>query len=256
MAFPNFPNKYNEKPLLKAKDFWDYKKKIGKIPNIDPPIGVILCYSPTLLSYILNNYDVKKIDHVVGNFFYVLEEKGIKIGVCGGFGIGGSIVGLLIEELTAFGIKKYISIGVAGSLQSDLKLGSIIVCNKAIRDEGVSHHYLQPEKYAYPSESLTKRLVNAIKKLNIDYIKGSTWTIDAPYRETTAEVKHYQKEGVLTVEMEAASLFAVAQHLNVEAGAILTISDYLSEKVWELHFHLTEEHLKILFLIAKNTLMK
>lgn len=95
-----------------------------------------------------------------------------------------------------------------------------------------------------------------MKELNIDYIKGSTWTIDAPYRETKAEVKHYQKEGVLTVEMEAASLFAVAQYLGVEAGAILTISDYLSEDEWDLHFHLTEEHLKKLFLIAKNALIK
>ncbi len=256
MAFPNFLNKYNEKPLLKAKDFWDYKKKIGAIPNIDPPRGVILCYSPTLLNYILNNYDVKRIDHVVGEFFYLLEEKGTQIGVCGGFGIGGPIVGLLIEELTAFGIKKYISIGVAGSLQTDLKLGSIIVCDKAIRDEGVSHHYLISEKYAYPTESLTNQIISTISELNFDYIKGSTWTIDAPYRETKAEVTHYQKEGVLTVEMEAASLFAVAQCLNVDAGAIFTISDYLSEDEWELHFHLTEEHLKKLFLIAKNTLIK
>lgn len=148
MTFPNFPNKYDEKPLLRAKDFWDYKKKIGRIPEIDPPNGVILCYSPTLLSFIINNYDVKKIEHVFGDFFYVLDEGGSHIGICGGFGIGGPMVGILLEELTAFGIKKYISIGVAGSLQTNLKLGNIIVCDKAIRDEGVSHHYLQPEKYA------------------------------------------------------------------------------------------------------------
>ena len=141
-------------------------------------------------------------------------------------------------------------------MQTDLKLGSIIVCDKAIRDEGVSHHYLQSEKYAYTSQSLTNQLINEIKELNIDYIKGPSWTIDAPYRETIAEVKHYQKEGVLTVEMEAASIFAVAQHLNVEAGAILTISDYLSDEEWELHFHLTDEHLQKLFSIAKNVLIK
>ena len=255
MTFPNFPNKYDEKSLLTAKDFWDYKRKIGRIPEINPLKGVILCYSPTLLNFIIKKDNVKKVDNVVGDFFYVLDEEGSQIGICGGFGIGGPIVGILLEELTAFGIKKYISIGVAGSLQADIKLGSIIVCDKAIRDEGVSHHYLQPEKYAYPSESLTNLLINTIKELNIDYIKGPTWTIDAPYRETTAEVKHYQKEGILTVEMEAAALFAVAQYLDVEAGAILTISDYLFEEEWELHFHLTEEHLKKLFSIAKNTLM-
>ncbi len=256
MPFPNFPYKHDEKPLLKAKDFWDYKRKIGHIPEIKPPIGVILCYSPKLLNFIIDNHNVKKIEHVVGDFFYVLDGEDFQIGICGGFGIGGPIVGILLEELTTFGIKKYISIGVAGSLQRDLKLGSIIICDKAIRDEGVSHHYLPTEKYAYPSESLTNELINTIKELNYDYIKGSTWTIDAPYRETTSEVRQYQKEGVLTVEMEAASLFAVAHYLGVEAGAILTISDYLSEEEWELHFHLTEEHLKKLFLIAKNALIK
>ncbi|GAH41487.1 unnamed protein product, partial [marine sediment metagenome] len=68
------------------------------------------------------------------------------------------------------------------------------------------------------------------------------------------EIKKYQEEGVLTVEMEAAAIFAVAKYLNVEAGAIFTISDYLTEDNWELHFHLTDTHLHTLFTIAKKTL--
>ena len=37
-------------------------------------------------------------------------------------------------------------------------------------------------------------------------------TIDAPYRETVAEARRYRRQGVLTVEMEAAALFAVGRY--------------------------------------------
>ena len=97
-------------------------------------------------------------------------------------------------------------------------------------------------------------MIKIAKDLNISYHTGTSWTIDAPYCETLAEIKEYQEEGVLTVEMEAAAIFAVARHLNVEAGAIFTISDYLTEDNWELHFNLTETHLHMLFTIAKKTL--
>ena len=52
MSFPNFPNKYREKSFVTAKDFWKYKKDIGRIPKIDPPRGVIICYSTRLFNYI------------------------------------------------------------------------------------------------------------------------------------------------------------------------------------------------------------
>jgi purine-nucleoside phosphorylase len=97
-------------------------------------------------------------------------------------------------------------------------------------------------------------MINIAKKMDVNYHTGTSWTTDAPYRETLAELKHYRDEGVLTVEMEAAAIFTIAKYLNIEAGAILTISDYLTEENWELHFHLTEEHLHTLFMLAKETL--
>ena len=90
--------------------------------------------------------------------------------------------------------------------------------------------------------------------MNLDFILGTGWTIDAPYRETYVEIEKYKKENVLTVDMEAAAIFAVAEYLNVDAGAIFTISDYLSEDEWELHFHLTEKHLQTLFHVAIETI--
>jgi len=254
MSFPNYPQKYRGRSFLNAKDFWKYKDEIGRIPEEKPPKGVIICYSPSLMAHIIKNQAVIKVDYVFGDYYYLLEEFNKKIGICGGFGIGAPVVSILIEELSVYGVKTFLSIGTAGSLQKDLKLGSFVICDKAIRDEGTSHHYLKPEKYSYPSEKLTSEMVKVVKDLNLEYRIGTSWTIDAPYRETFEEIENYRKENVLTVEMEAAAIFAVAKYLNVQAGALFTISDYLCEDEWQLHFHLTEEHLKTLFIIAKKTI--
>jgi uridine phosphorylase len=254
MVFPNFPNKYDKKAMVKAKDFWEYKKELGVFPDIEPPKGVIVCYSPTILNYVVEHYSLTQVDNVHANKFYLLNDSDNKIAICGTIGVGAPVVGILLEELNAFGIKHFITIGTAGSLQKKLQLGSHIVCTRAIRDEGTSHHYAASEKYSYPSKSLTEKIIEVAKRMNLNYHTGTSWTTDAPYRETLVELQHYRDEGVLTVEMEAAAIFTIAKYLNIQAGVILTISDYLTEESWELHFHLTEHHLHTLFMLAKETL--
>ena len=55
--------------------------------------------------------------------------------------------------------------------------------------------------YCYPTKDLTLKLEKIFYKANIKYIKGGSWTIDTPYRETIEEINHYKDLGILTVEM-------------------------------------------------------
>jgi purine-nucleoside phosphorylase len=60
-----------------------------------------------------------------------------------------------------------------------------------------------------------------------------TWTLDAVYRETVEEALAYREEGVVTVEMEAAALFTIAEVLGVEIASLFTASDHLlAESEW------------------------
>jgi uridine phosphorylase len=68
------------------------------------------------------------------------------------------------------------------------------------------------------------------------YVRGSSWTIDAPYRETVEEARNYQEQGVQCVEMEAAALFAVGRHRGVDVAAAFCISDLLGGLEWEPQF--------------------
>ena len=62
----------------------------------------------------------------------------------------------------------------------------------------------------------------------VPFVSSRTWTTDAPYRETQAVIDARRAEGCLTVEMEAASLLAVAQFRRVLLGQILYAGDDLS----------------------------
>ncbi len=113
----------------------------------------------------------------------------------------------------------------------------MIVCEKAIRDEGTSHHYLPAGKYAHASQRMSKKIQAALKNLGQPYLLGTSWTIDTPYRETIAEIQQYQAEGVATVEMEAAALFAIAEYRKVEMGSMFSISDSLAGLKRDPKFH-------------------
>ena len=236
MRYPNFDGKHDQESMLKPEHFIEYMKSQSKTPDFKVPKGVILCYQRSLLTHIKKNHPTESCEGVISDLLY-LKETNNEIAVIGGFGIGSPAASVMLEELIACGVKEFISIGTAGTLQKDIQIGDLILCDRAIRDEGTSHHYLPTEKYVHSSKNLTERLGNSLSKLGKPFKTGTTWTIDAPYRETIAEARHYQNEGVVTVDMEASALFAVAQYRGVEIAALFTVSDSLADLKWHPDFN-------------------
>lgn len=152
--------------------------------------------------------------------------------------VGGASSGANLEELIALGAKKAIIVGSCGTLKN-IPLSSLIVPNRAIRDEGTSYHYLRPNKFVYPSKNILRIIKETTKEANIKTNIGTTWTTDAPYRETFRKIKKYIKEDTISVEMEAASLFAIAKYRKIQIGAIFWVSDQLLKK-WEPGFETKE----------------
>jgi uridine phosphorylase len=161
MAFPNFKNKHAKDSMVSPKDFLSYQRKYKRYDRFNPPKGVIICYQRKLMEYVLKNHKTTQVERFYGET-YLLDETGGNVAIIGKFGIGSPVVATLVEELIAFGVKRFISIGTAGTLQKDLKAGDLIVCDRAIRDEGTSHHYLKASKYAYASKDMTGRIKKAL----------------------------------------------------------------------------------------------
>ena len=242
VTYPNFAGKHAEEPLFTPSDFVAYLRRIGQLAEASAtPPSVILCYQRTLYEHVLRVEGVEG-EALPSRRGYLrglvpLPSTGGAVGVLGRFGIGAPAAAAALEELAVLGTRTVASIGTAGSLQRSLNPGDLVLCEAAIRDEGVSHHYLPPGKLASASPSLTAALGSSLRAAGASYQAGTSWTIDAPYRETVAEARHYQAEGVLCVEMEAAALFAVASVRDVHLASAFVISDSLAGLEWNPQFH-------------------
>ncbi len=236
MKYPNLNTKHRNEAMIEPKRWIEYMKELGSYPSFPSPEGVILCYQKSLMDFALKNHAVTGCDGFLGRMHF-LNETDNRVAVMGNFGIGSPAAAIVMEELAAFGVKNFISMGTAGTLQKQIEIGELVVCEKAIRDEGTSHHYIPTEKYVEPDMELTMALEKALSEQGLKYHRGTSWTIDAPYRETYEEARTYQKEGVMTVEMEASALFAVAKYRGLKIASLFAVSDSLADIEWHPQFH-------------------
>ncbi len=231
MSFPNYPEKHNLESLLTADELVAYRARLGRMPKVQPA-GVLFCLERGLPNRMRWRIPVARAGAMNADVYAVKKSKG-RVAVLTSFGGGSPMVMELAEELAVMGTKKMVLMTWGGTLQKDINPGDIIVCNRAIRDEGASHHYLPPAKYVDADSSLVNELAEAIRKRGASCSVGTTWTTDAPYRETREEVIQYQSEGVKTVEMESAGLFTVGQIRNVQTASVVIGMDSLASLRWQ-----------------------
>ncbi|MCX7027901.1 MAG: nucleoside phosphorylase [Spirochaetes bacterium] len=259
MSLPRFPEKFTDAPLFNPGDFLRYLQGLGSIPEVPPPEGLILGYQASLVHYVMETCSTRPAGGYFGDKVLYMEDDwagGGKLAVAAGFGVGAPAAAVMLEELIAWGVKEFISIGTAGSLRADLPPGSLVLCTSAFRDEGTSRHYLAGEEPALPEPGLTSRLEASLCRAGLGFSSGPSWTTDAIYRETPFEVLSYRKLGTLVVEMEASALFAVAAFRKVALASCFSVSDTLAELAWRPEFHAegTKEGLRKLLLAAVDAL--
>jgi uridine phosphorylase len=148
-------------------------------------------------------------------------------------GVGAAAAAGLLEEAIAFGCQKFIACGGCGVLEKGIAVGNLIVVSGAVRDEGVSYHYLPAGRVVKAHVSGVAALERTLVRLGLPYQVGKTWTTDAPYRETNAKIAARKGEGCITVEMEAAGLIAVAEYRGAVLGQVLYGGDDLSGGEWD-----------------------
>ena len=134
-------------------------------------------------------------------------------GTCGiiGCAVGASYAVLLAEQLFASGCKLLISMTSSGQIHAKGPTPYFVLIDKALRDEGTSYHYVAPSEYSESDPDLMGAVFDSVSKLDQTVYRGSTWTTDAPFRETDSAINQHRKAGILAVEMEAAALYAFAR---------------------------------------------
>lgn len=135
--------------------------------------------------------------------------KDLHFGIIGR-AVGASYAVLLAEQLFVSGCDLLISVTSAGKLNGNLSCDYVLI-KDTIRDEGTSAHYMPPEELSCIDHNLFNRLASLLDQIGVSVSAGTSWTTDAPYRETASAISSAQSLGADCVEMEASALYAFSK---------------------------------------------
>lgn len=224
---PNYGDKYDSEAVFTPAQAIEAH---GGDTEAEVPPVVILTFQSELFKTVVPERTDNPISIVRDLKAYPLNDT---VGVVGEFGIGAPVTANVAENLIAAGAEIICIVGGSAGLQPSIKPTDVIVADRAIRDEGASYHYLPPEADATPTDELADHLEAAYRDSELDVHRGTTWTTSAFYRETADEIAEYARDGVVSVEMEAATLFAVAEYRGVESAAVFDVGDLITEEEWD-----------------------
>jgi uridine phosphorylase len=149
---------------------------------------------------------------------------GQRVGIVGR-AVGASFAVLVAEELFASGCRLLVSMTSAGQITRAGNPPYFVVIDRALRDEGTSYHYAPPSEFAEADAGLVKAAAAALAESGPHSVVGSTWTTDAPFRETVDAIDAARNRGILAVEMEAAALYAFARAANVRVLCLAHVTN-------------------------------
>jgi len=154
---------------------------------------------------------------------------GAEYGVIGGT-IGAPFAVLVAEELFALGCRALVSISSAGLVAERFAPPFFLLIDRALRDEGTSCHYMRPGRYADADPSLIAAVRLRTDGLSVPIHTGPSWTTDAPFRETGSLIDSRRKEGIVSVEMEAAALLTLGKVLNKPVVCLAHVTNTMATR--------------------------
>ena len=137
-------------------------------------------------------------------------------------GMGGPSAAIVVEELIALGARSLIRIGTCGALAEGFELGQLVVACEVLSADGASAS-LEVGRRLSPDRALTDALAAGgspvVTAVSTDLFYDRRDGVGARWRAAGAQV----------VDMEAATVLALAARSDVAGAVVLAVSDLLAE---------------------------
>jgi len=192
---------------------------------------------PERVSKIASLWDVAKQIAMHREFrAYTGKYKGVRLSALSS-GIGPACMSIVVNEASKLGVKTFIRVGSCGAIQKDVECGDLVISTAAVRLDFTSNYYVMPEYPAVADYEVVLALVEACEALGInnyhvgltattaDFYAGQArpLTIEGAMLETQNIIPLLQKANVINFEMEAATLFTLANVYGLKAGALCAV---------------------------------
>jgi len=140
-------------------------------------------------------------------------------------GMGGPSAAIVLEELIDLGARRIVRVGTCGALADGLELGDLLIADGVLAEDGTSRALgaggtLRPDA----------TLHGALRAAASGAASGLVVSSDLFYDPDPGRAPGWARAGALAVEMEAATLLAVAARRGVAAAAVLAVSDIVATR--------------------------
>jgi uridine phosphorylase len=158
--------------------------------------------------------------------------------VCATSGMGAPSASIVVNELVQAGIRTIIRIGTSGSIQDEVRTGSVVIGAAALTNQGAALDIAPAEFPAAADPYLTVALADAAAGLGIEHHVGVMASADTFFegqersassanphllRRLRGMIDEYAELGVLNFEMEAGTLFKMGLVYGFAAGCVVGI---------------------------------
>ncbi|BBE42573.1 Purine nucleoside phosphorylase [Conexivisphaera calida] len=173
--------------------------------------------------------DARIINSYRGYLAYTGRYEGIPVTVachC----IGGPSAAIAVEELAMLGARRIVRIGTAGAFAPAVGESEVVVPGEAFHVSTLPMMYSGVAGPSIADPGLSERLAREVEATGLRVHRGSVFSSDAFYLEGPEIVERWRSAGAVAVEMECATVFAVAAARGISAAAALIVSNNLATR--------------------------
>lgn len=188
--------------------------------------------------------DPRRATYIAETFFdpgarIVNEERGM-LGYTGTFdgepvsvqstGMGCPSAGIVYEELVQLGVGRLIRVGTCGAIGDGMAMADTVIGVSASAVDTTARQYAGMDGYAPAATfGLAETAARLARESGATVHTGAIITSPLFYDPDSDNVARWKRTGHLAIEMEAAMLYTVAAVHRVEALAMMTVSDLVTE---------------------------
>lgn len=223
----------------------DIVKKLDDCPNV-----VVTCFACHLIDYALSQYKheikgyISSANGQLPLYQLFLPQYNQTIGLIMS-AVGAPAVVCEYEELFAMGVEKIVVFGTCGVLDDSIEDCSIIIPDRAFREEGTSYQYIDDSDEIEVNKHLKDFMTMFFEEKKIHYTTGKVWTTDAIYRETINKIQARKKANCICVDMECSAIVALAKFRHKEIAQFFYSADSLAQEEYDMRSLANESRLDV-----------
>ncbi len=228
----------------------------------------ILCFSPGVAKKLQNLYKGKRI-YCLGAYWDIYEKNKSVVVSHFGIGVGASLI--QFEYLKALKLPLVFSLGAIASFDKKLNLGQKLFIQRAYEETSSSlnskntlkQHDKQSNNQSKNKQEISKQIRKKLQEGQIEqseqimnelFIKNphkktagqlikdlsllpiTSLSCDRPYNIQKKNYPLYIAHNISGLEMEASALMSVGKQHKIPVFCMAVVSDFLSEKGWDMGF--------------------